>query len=135
MTYEEKQVNFQIRKIERNLILRGFDFVFEKQSFNKFKEKRNDIESTVTIRGLFHFAVRYLQETTTEGTKLVQKNIPMILCLSDENSVLIQYEYELSYNGKRYVVTDKTNIDDRNYAFDISLEEIQSFQQRGVNNV
>lgn len=115
---------FQRNKVARNINLRGSEYTFKRYGINKFKEK-SELIKTISIKGLFHNTVSYVSIIQGEATRKQKKFTPTILMLYDDFEMdPLNIDDEVEFMGQKYKVTGWVNIEEGNYAIDISLEVI-----------
>lgn len=119
---------FQLNKVRRLINTQGKNFQFKRRGTNEFGEPNGQTES-VDIVGVYHETTSFLSKSATEATTIRQKPSPMILCLWEDAQKILHTD-ELSFNGKNYKVGEVKNISEANIVGDISLEEVQTNDQR-----
>lgn len=119
---------FQLNKVRRLIHTQGKTFSFKRQGTNDFGEPNGQTES-VDIVGVYHETTSFLSKTATGATTIRQKSSPMILCLWEDAQKILHTD-ELSFNGKTYKVGEVKNLSESNIVGDISLEEVQTDDQR-----
>lgn len=121
-------LTFQLNKVRRLINTQGKLFKFTRQGTNEFGEPNGQTES-VDIVGVYHETTSFLSKSATEATTIRQKSSPMILCLWEDAQRVLHTD-ELSFNEKSYKVGEVKNISEANIVGDISLEEVQTNDQR-----
>lgn len=121
-------LTFQLNKVRRLINTQGKPFKFTRQGTNEFGEPNGQTES-VDIVGVYHETTSFLSKSATEATTIRQKSSPMILCLWEDAQRVLHTD-ELSFNEKSYKVGEVKNISEANIVGDISLEEVQTNDQR-----
>lgn len=121
-------LTFQLNKVRRLINTQGKPFKFTRQGTNGFGEPNGQTES-VDIVGVYHETTSFLSKSATEATTIRQKSSPMILCLWEDAQRVLHTD-ELSFNEKSYKVGEVKNISEANIVGDISLEEVQTNDQR-----
>lgn len=114
---------FLKNKIQRQLALNGQDFEFYKSEKDKYGQPKLS-ESTIKIKGIFHQTSSFLKSEDSEGARITKKPQPMIMALY-EDCLNIEKDDQLMISDNKYKVVGKTNVNNLNVAFDISLEVIQ----------
>lgn len=115
-------INFEIQKLKRIIAKQGTTFTFVRYDKDLYGKKLDTILELNDIKGVFHVGVSHISVIASDASKVQSKSIPYVLCLYSEKSNKVQQGDVLEFNGKKYKVTGKTNILEKNYAFDISLE-------------
>lgn len=116
---------FQKAKLRRVLAVQGRSYTFKRYLLNQFKEKTSQVTNTVTLKGIFHNVTSYISVQEGDATRKQRKFTPTIMTLYDDfilSPVFMGDEVE--FEGKRYTVTGTENVEEGNYAVDISLEVI-----------
>lgn len=119
------QSEFQKAKLRRVLTVQGKLYTFKRYQLNQFKEKTTQATEVSTLKGLFHNVTSYISVQEGEATRKQRKFTPTIMTLYDDfilSPVLMGDEVE--FEGKRYTVTGTENVEEGNYAVDISLEVV-----------
>lgn len=119
------QSEFQKSKLRRVLTVQGKSYTFKRYQINQFKEKTSQATEVATLKGLFHNVTSYISIQEGESTRKQKKFTPTIMTLYDDfiiSPVLMGDEVE--FESRRYVVTGTDNIEEGNYAVDISLEVV-----------
>lgn len=123
--------SFEIYKIERNIKLNGSHYNFFRRSKNEYGEYNKDYDITIELDGLYHEEISHITIDTNNATRIEttsRKTLrPYILTTFSryiQSTVLI--DDVVNVNGINYVVTGITNIQEKNFGIDISLEVIQN---------
>lgn len=117
--------SFEENKVRRLINTQGKEFVFERMAFNDFKERIPTEFTTHTIKGIYHQESSYVTITEKTGSRSLKKVVPLILTLWETlEADPILLDDEVSFNGIRYRVNGITNVQEGNFAGDISLEVI-----------
>lgn len=122
-------INFEKAKLRRALNTHGKTYAFYRLTKNKFGEYVDDTENVVAnIKALFHKANSgsYITLTTNTESRFISEKNPMLLTSYDEfNLNTIKIDDIVYINNKTYKVTGWFDVEEANYAVDISLEEVQ----------
>ena len=113
---------FLKNKIIRQLKMNGRNFTFERYSEDKYHQRSDETTVIKSLVGLYHEGNTYIKANDAEGALLVKKNTPMILCLYEDGCEIDKGDIVI-ISDKKYSVVYKTNIQNFDIAFDISLEE------------
>ena len=114
---------FLRNKIKRQLAFNGQNFEFKKVEKDSYGQTKLS-DKTICIKGIFHQTESFLKSEDSEGARIVKKPQPMVLALYDE-CLEIDKDDEMIMSNNRYKVVGKTNLNNLNVAFDISLEVLQ----------
>lgn len=112
---------FLENKVKRQLRLNGCDLVFVRYGTDEYKQVSDDVQDSISVRGLFHTTNTYIKNTNSENARLVSKPQPMVLMLYEDGNK-IQKDDRVEMQGNVYKVTEKNDINNFGVAFDISLE-------------
>lgn len=119
--------NYQAHKIDQLIKTYGQPFSFVRLQTNNFGEPDLDQEpERYTIEGVYHEESTYVHRTdlATDSGNVRSRSAPMLLIrASDVN--LIKIGDVLSFSGKRFLIVEIKNVSERDFAVDISLEEVQ----------
>lgn len=119
------QSEFQKAKLRRVLTVQGKLYTFKRYQLNQFKEKTTQATEFSTLKGLFHNVTSYISVQEGDATRKQRKFTPTIMALYDDFIVTpIVMGDEVEFEGKKYIVTGVENVEEGNYAVDISLEVI-----------
>ena len=91
---------------------------------NKFKEKSTEPIEVCEILGLYHEQTSNVQTITQDSAVTRTKKIPMILCLTSNETNGLKIDDEVNINDKTYKVTGVVDIFNWNIVSDISLEVV-----------
>lgn len=115
----------QKAKLKRQMKIRGVDYTFTRKALNKFKEPVGTQVESITLKGIFHNVTSYINVIVGDSTKKQAKFTPTILALYDDYIVkLVEMGDEVEFAGQNYKVNGVTNVENGNYAMDISLEVV-----------
>lgn len=119
------QSDFQKAKLRRVLTVQGRSYTFKRYLLNQFKEKTSQATEVTTLKGIFHNVTSYIAVQEGDATRKQRKFTPTIMTLYDDFIVTpIVMGDEVEFEGKRYAVTGTENVEEGNYAVDISLEVV-----------
>lgn len=112
---------FESYKIQREIKRSGSSYTFLRLGKNNFGEPTDELETVVTLSGLYHEQNSNISITTGTTTRYRSKKIPMILC-EYENVSEIEVDDFVMINNKKFNVTGIVNVQEWNIIADISLE-------------
>lgn len=110
------QQTFEAYKIKQQIKRQGKTFTFERNGKNEFGEA-SDEKTTIIVDGIYHEVASH--------TRYQSKPVPSILTTWDsfiKNPIVI--DDTTTMNARTYRVTGVTNIQEGNFAADISLEVV-----------
>ena len=124
---------FLRNKINRQIKWNGQEFVFSRYTENEYHETTDEVEMTITFRGIFHEGGGYggmlNQELyEREGSREYSKMKPMILCLYSEETKKLQMDDRVKIGDDDYFVVAKNDIKNLHIAYEVSLEHIQELE-------
>lgn len=120
--------NFLKNKITRQIKWNGKSFKFTRYKKNEYHEfNYNEVEMEVTLEGVFHEGGGYggmlnIELYSRDGGRTVSKMKPMILCLKNDNSTILDMDDVVKVGDYIYKVVEKNDIQNLGIAFEISLE-------------
>ena len=120
--------NFLKNKITRQIKWNGKSFTFIRYKENDYHEKNyNEVEMEVTLEGVFHEGGGYggmlnIELYSRDGGRTVTKMKPMILCLKNDDSTILDIDDVVKVGDYIYKVVEKNDIQNLGIAFEISLE-------------
>ena len=120
--------NFLKNKITRQIKWNGKSFTFIRYKENDYHEKNyNEVEMEVTLKGVFHEGGGYggmlnIELYSRDGGRTVTKMKPMILCLKNDDSTILDIDDVVKVGDYIYKVVEKNDIQNLGIAFEISLE-------------
>lgn len=121
---------FEAAKIRRFISRYSKPYKFQRSVLNAYKEPTGSFESVCTIDGVYHEAsYTHLTSTESGGGRYVKEITPMILCLKNAESDLIEEDDIVTINQKEMVVTKVKDINNSGFALDISLRFIDDGSQ------
>lgn len=116
---------FQTCKLRRALKIQGKEYLFKRYGVNKFKEKTPVELDSISIKGIFHNTTSYIDITEGAATKKQRKFTPMLMVLYEDYIIKPVLTGDIvEFMGQRYKVTGIDNVEESDYAIDISLEVI-----------
>lgn len=119
--------NHQAHKIDQLIKTYGQSFSFMRLQLNDFGEPDLEQEpERYTIEGVYHEENTYVHRTdlAVDSGTIRSRSSPMLLIRASDAS-LIKIGDVMSYNSKRFLVMEIKNVSERDFAVDISLEEVQ----------
>ena len=120
--------NFLKNKIKRQIKWNGKSFKFTRYKKNEYHELNYDeVEMEVTLEGVFHEGGGYggmlnIELYSRDGGRTVSKMKPMILCLKNNDSTILDMDDVVKVGDYIYKVVEKNDIQNLGIAFEISLE-------------
>lgn len=121
--------NFQRQKIDRYLTVHGADYTFLRYSKDEYEElNRAASPHSIRLRGLFYtqnnqkgfWMLNEFDETRVRYKRYLTSFI--IVRYIDFAPDPVQLDDEVSLNGKLYRVTGVTNVQEDNFAVNISVD-------------
>ena len=125
--FNQKFQSSQAHKVERFLKTYGEMITFMRQSLNEFGEPDPDGEFALyQLLGVYHEEVphMYVVETTANASTHRQKPSSMIL-IKATDADMVKIHDLVSYHGRCYRVIEKTDVSERSFAVNVSIEEVQ----------
>ena len=122
-----KKVEFQKRKVQRAIIQSGKTITLFRHKKNEFGEPLKEAEQITTINGIYHVGIAYQSVTNSDSGSItnIKTTVPMILCLIDDISNLIQKDDFFTIGNDTLRVNGKIDVENEGYAFDISCEVVE----------
>jgi hypothetical protein len=120
---------FQQNKIKRYLEVHGESFTFSRHGENAYGEP-NDQTTNIQLVGMFYTQNNqkgfWLVNEFEESNVRYKRYVTNFIIVDYDSFVLspIYYGDEVLVNGKQYRVTGTTNIQEANFAVNISVEQI-----------
>ena len=120
--------NFLKNKITGQIKWNGKSFKFTRYKKNEYHEfNYNEVEMEVTLEGVFHEGGGYggmlnIELYSRDGGRTVTKMKPMILCLKNDDSTILDIDDVVKVGDYIYKVVEKNDIQNLGIAFEISLE-------------
>lgn len=118
--------NFLEGVLWKNLQMQGKDYAFYSTGENEFHEPVPGAMET-TIRGFYHEQNSYQTQAVSEAAVTAKKPVPMLLCMWD-HAERIRPGDRMAYGTKKFVVVEKNDIQGMGIACDISLREVEQWQ-------
>lgn len=116
---------FQTCKLRRALKIQGKEYLFKRYGANKFKEKTPVELDSISIKGIFHNTTSYTDIAEGASTKKQRKFTPMLMVLHEDYIVKPVLTGDVTeFMGQRYKVTGVENVEESDYAINISLEVV-----------
>ena len=112
---------FLKNKILRQLRMNGITCTFFRYSEDEYKQKNQEPKEVLEAKCLFHTTNTYLSSKVSDATQTSSKKKPMLLMLYEDAAVLEKEDFVI-INDQKMIVVDKTNVQQLNVAFEISLE-------------
>lgn len=118
---------FSKQKIRRLVKTQGVQFNFVRREKNDYGEiDDTSMPQILTLQGVYHEQSSYVSVTSSDATRTQTKKTPMILTVYDDfEASPVMLDDEMEFNGKQFRVTGVVNVNEENFAIDISLEVIQ----------
>ena len=117
-----KTPRFEAYKINQLIRTRGDTYIFRRDLKNEFKEPTGE-QVTITLRGVWHTEREWVELTRGDGASVGRKPFSFLLTSYDAGRLIQQGDFIL-VDGKRYNVNAVDNLNQLNYAIDISLEAV-----------
>lgn len=116
---------FEAAKIRRFISRYRKPYTFVRSNLNAYKEPTDGEQEVCNMYGVYHEAsYKHLAVVVADAGVHIAEVEPMILCLKDEVTDLIQVDDFVYVNGKKMVVTKKKDINNSGFAYDISLRYV-----------
>lgn len=117
---------FLANKIRRQILWNGEEFTFNRYKVNEYKELTDEIEKSITVKGIFHEGGGYggmlnIELYERDGARSISSMKPMILCLYEDGKELL-IDDEVVIAGSKFRVVEKNNVKQIDVAFEVSLE-------------
>lgn len=126
---------FERAKLSRFITVYGNSFTFKRNALNAYKEPTDEVETTITINGVYHEASGdYVSQSTKDGTQYIKQPQPMILCLQSKEADKIRPDDEVEIQQNKYKVIRMNMVGKLGYAWDISLELIDDGSNLGLQS-
>lgn len=115
------QKDFLKNKIYRQIKYNGTEYTFKRYGVDEYNQLSDEVTETFTFEGLFHETVKHVSLAESDGGRIFNVPVSYILCLfEDGKEIMIDDQVEI--NEKVYRVTGKTDINNLQIAYDISME-------------
>lgn len=116
---------FEAAKIRRFVQRYSKAYHFKRPDLNAFKQLEDIFFDVCTVQAVYHEAqYSHLSEDSKDAGSYVKELSPMLLCLKDEMSDLIQVDDIVLVNGQEMKVDKIKDINNSGFAYDISLRYI-----------
>jgi len=112
-----------IRQLTAALNKNGSDFVFKRALLNIYKEPTGEVPVIATVKGIFYASSSYITIVINEAAKVPNKPTSQILATWD-SAKAVQIDDTIDIGENAYKVTFVDNIQNLNFAGDISLEVV-----------
>lgn len=118
---------FEAYKIKRELKRSGILYDVKRKITNDFGEKVLEPQLVGCLLGLYHEQNSNIQILNGTTTRTRTEKIPMILCLNDDiKKLFLEVDDYIIINGKKFIITGITNIQEWGIISDISLEVVDN---------
>ena len=118
------QSKFLRNKIDRQIRYNGSTYTFNRYGIDEYNQKTDEIVATIIFDGLFHEKVNHVSLAESDGARIFNVPNSFILCLYEYGKD-IEIDDCVEVNDKMYRVTGKTDVNNFQVAFDISLEMVR----------
>ncbi len=118
------QNKFLKEKIDRQIKYNGSTFTFNRYGVDEYEQRSDEITETFTFDGLFHETVNHVSLAESDGARVFNVPNSYILCLYEDGEP-IKIDDQVEINEKLYRVTGKTDVNNFQIAYDISLEMVK----------
>ena len=126
--FNNKFRSFQAHKVDQFIKTYGEKFTFVRQSLDEFGEPDPDREFALyQLDGVYHEEVPhlYVVETSADASTWRQKPSSMIIMRASD-AELVHLQDLVPYHGKCFRVIEKSDVAERSFTVNLSLEEVQS---------
>lgn len=118
------QNKFLKEKIDRQIKYNGSTFTFNRYGVDEYEQRSDEITETFTFDGLFHETVNHVSLAESDGARVFNVPNSYILCLYEDGEP-IKIDDQVEIDKKVYRVTGKTDVNNFQIAYDISLEMVK----------
>lgn len=118
-----KSPNFLLHRIKYRINMSGKEYVFNRQSTDKYGQPTDKMDVVCVVKCVYHEANGYIQVSASDATVIRSKKSPMLLCAYDDATKLRQGDL-VEIEGCQYKICGILNIQNYSVAADISLEEV-----------
>lgn len=118
------QNKFLKEKIDRQIKYNGSTFTFNRYGVDEYEQRSDEITETFTFDGLFHEKVNHVSLAESDGARVFNVPTSYILCLYEDGEP-IKIDDQVEIDKKVYRVTGKTDVNNFQIAYDISLEMVK----------
>ena len=115
------QKDFLKNKIYRQIKYNGTEYTFKRYGLDDYNQLSDEVTETFTFEGLFHETVKHIGLAESDGARIFNVPVSYILCLYEDGKA-IKIDDQVEINEKVYRVTGKTDLNNLQIAYDISLE-------------
>lgn len=117
---------FLLSKIKRQIQWNGRNLDFVRFRRDEYGQLTNEVEETISFRGLFHEGGGYggmlnIELYENDGARTTTKMKPMVLCLYDDGDKIRIDDY-VKISNRMFFVVDKSDVSGFGVAFELSLE-------------
>lgn len=112
---------FLKNRVRRLIRDSGKSYNFYRYGKDKYQQKEKEPKTSYEVVGKYHVSTSYVKESADDNARLVSKSQPMLLVLFEDGEKMEKND-EVAINGKIFKVIYKTNVDELNIAYDVSLE-------------
>lgn len=119
---------FEAYKLVRELKRCGRLYTFFREGKNQYGEPNGTPAQVCCMIGLYHEQNSNIELMTGDTTQIRTKKIPMILCLCEQETLLLKQGDYMLLHGKKFVVTGIVDVQEWGIILDISLEVVDSGQ-------
>lgn len=122
MSYLTKIVAFERDKLRKQILMYGKNYIFKREQLNEYKEPTGEVDIVSPVFGIYHDTFGgYTSRQIAEGAVVAKNQIPMIVCLL-EDAVLLHVDDFVEIGDEKYRIISLNNVNNLNYAVEISLE-------------
>ena len=118
------QSKFLRNKIDHQIKYNGDEYTFKRFGVDEYGQQSEEVTDTFTFKGIFHETVKHVCLTESDDARIFNVPASYILCLYEDGEP-IKIDDQVEINEKVYSVTGKTDVNNFEVAFDISLELVK----------
>lgn len=122
------QSKFLRNKIDRQIKYNGSLFTFVRYGVDDYGQFTDEVIARFIFDGLFHETVKHVSLAESDEARIFDVPKSYILCLYEYGKE-IKIDDHVVINEKEYRVTGKTDVNNFQVAFDISLEMVKDGEQ------
>lgn len=122
-----KPLPFLSNRMRRVISWHGIVYTFFVISENEYHEPV--VSGEVKIKGIYHEQNGYEKRNVQEGAVTRPYPSPMILCMC-EDAAAVGIGSRVDFNGRYFIVTAKNDVQNYGIACDISLKEVEAWQDQ-----
>ena len=116
---------FEAAKIKRFIQRYSKPYLFQRSILDEYKQPINAPIDLCIINGVYHEAsYKHFVGTESNAGTYIQEIEPLIICMKTEDSELIKIGDQVSVNGKLMEVQKVKDINNCDFAYDISLRYV-----------